>query len=88
LPSLIAARAERQSSVSRSGPAHSYDAQMEVTLGIWVNEGLIGVRRNQQRRDYVDGLLLLAGATVFGDAAATITAATMLAPALARIGSV
>jgi hypothetical protein len=37
---MIAAKAGRQNSFSRPGPALSYIADMEFTLGIWVNEKL------------------------------------------------
>jgi hypothetical protein len=39
---LIAAKAEAPARFSTSLPAHSYVAEMEVTLGIWVNGGLPG----------------------------------------------
>jgi len=41
---LIAARAERQKLFLTPRPAHRYGVDMEVTLGIWVNERLTGDR--------------------------------------------
>jgi hypothetical protein len=61
---------------------------MEVTLGIWVNGKLTGLRRQECQARWV----YIGPPAVFGggafDVTAAIKAATMLAPALAKIGSV